>query len=188
MFEKIARLIPDPGPHPKVRLWFGLAITGFAAMMIFGAVSLLQPLFFQAASEGDPIPEVVATTLEGETMSLVEAARGRDEMLVVAPSCEVCTHELRERIAAIEGTPGSFPDRMEDVLMLLVRQPTMPRAGFMEALHEAGEMGAGAVRISQETARRLGVRRVPASIAIRGARMGEVRYWDKSEGGGPYPD
>ncbi len=188
MFEKIRRLIPDPGPHPKARLWFGLALTGFVAMMIFGAISLLQPLLYQAAAAGDPIPEAMVTTLEGETIPLTEAARGHDELLVMAPACDVCTHELQGRIAAIEGAPGSFPERMERSLLLLVRQPSMPRAGFMEAVQRAQELGADAVRISQETARRLGVRRVPAAIAIRGSRMGEVRYWDKMQGGVPDPD
>ena len=187
MLEKIKRLVPDPGPHPEARLWLGLAITGFVAMMVFGAISLIQPILFQAAAAGDPIPEAMVTTLEGETVSLAEAARGHEELLVVAPSCGVCTQELRGRIAAIQGAPGSFPERMEGVLMLLVRQPSMPRAGFMEALQEAQDLGAEAVRISQETARRLGVRRVPAAISIRGTRMGEVRYWDKMREGVPAP-
>jgi len=185
MFERLKRFIPDPGPHPKARLWLGLAVTGFVAMMIFGAISLLQPLLYQTAAAGDPLPEAAVTNLEGETMRLTEAARGRDEMVVMSPSCDVCTGELRARIATIEGAPGSFPERLEGTLILLIRQPVIPRAGFMEGLRDAQRLGAEVVRISQETARKLGVRRVPSVIDIRSGRMGEVRSWDRTQGGIP---
>ena len=128
------------------------------------------------------MPDVEVTSPGGISRSLRQAVEGRDEIFIVAPNCDICAAELDQMVEAAQraGRAGE-PDGLDRLLLLVVRNPGIPRTSFMSAYSALTELGLVAVFIQPGPARDLGVERVPVYVRLDGeGRVVSVDYAEVS--------
>lgn len=152
--------------NSRKRFWGRFTLVSFALFVIFSVFSYINTAAHPGLRPGRQIPDLPATTITGEDLSLVEAARGRKMVMIVSPTCDICATDMMTMVEEFES--GSMEDfeRPGEVLWLILRSDGMPRAVFMEAYRRGMELGIGMARIEAEAGRELGITRVPVMVAL----------------------
>lgn len=151
----------------KRRLWTWLAAVGLVFFVVFSAISYITTWTHPGFRSGRLPPPVPVRTADGSESSLEKEAVGRKEILVVSPSCDVCTAELHDRLAVYESSPGPGAEKPEEVLYLILTGEEMALANFMTAYTRSRELGIGIALMPAEQGRDLGIVRVPALVRLR---------------------
>lgn len=167
MGDPTEKSTPVISPGEKRRFWSWLTGIGLLAFVVFSAFSFISTWAHPGFRAGRPPPPVPVLTADGSESSLEDEAAGRKEILVVSPSCDICTAEMHDRLAMYESSSGPGTDRPEDVLYLVLRSEEMALANFMTAYNRSREIGVGIALIPAEQGRDLGIVRIPALVRLR---------------------
>jgi hypothetical protein len=143
----------------------GWAWTAVAALLVAaaaGGIAWGSTARSSLLGAGRPLPAVPVSTIDLQERRLDEQVDGIADVLVAAPTCERCTEELLARVEDAEGTG----DRLEGLMLLVVRSDGIPRTAFMEAYRRGLDRGMRVLLIEPAQAREMGIARVPALIRL----------------------
>lgn len=149
------------------RFWSWFTIVSFVTFVIFSVFSYMNTATHPGLRPGHLLPELVTTTATGDTLALQEAAAGRAVIMIVSPTCDICSSDMMEMVEAFESAAMEEYERPEDVLWMILQSEGMPRMVFMEAYRRGGELGIGIALIAAEEGRNLGITRVPVMVSLR---------------------
>ena len=146
-------------------IWWALTAIGLLGFAGLSAAALVGGT--RTLRAGRAVPDVEVTSPGGLSRSLSEAAGGRDEIIVVAPNCDICASELDRMVDEVrQARDAGKPDGLGRVLLLVIRNPGIPRTTFMSAYTTLIELGVEAVFMQPGLARELGIERVPGFIRL----------------------
>lgn len=158
----------DGGGHRG--LWAWVTVAALVVATVSGMVSYGMVFRHPLLLPGRPLPpvQVLEQTEPGPVEHLlVTRVEGITEMLVMTPTCDVCTADLVERITRAEADPaGGEGHPLAGLLLLVIRSDGIPRAAFMDAYRRGQELGMRTLSILPERARAMGIARVPAEIQL----------------------
>ncbi len=149
------------------RFWGWFTIVAFAMFVLFSVFSYRDTAAHPGLRPGRPLPELTTTTVAGEELALVEAAAGRAVIMIVSPTCDICSSDMMEIVEVFESSAMDEYERPEDILWLILQSEGMPRSVFMEAYRRGMELGIGIAMVAVEEGRNLGITRVPVTVALR---------------------
>ena len=148
------------------RIWRWFTMVTFALFVLFSVLSYKNTAAHPGLRPGRPLPGLTTTTITGEELTLIEAAAGRAAIMIVSPTCDICSADMMTMVEAFESSVMEEYKKPEDVLWLILNSEGMPRSVFMEAYRRGMGLGIGIVRIEAAAGRDLGVTRVPVTVAL----------------------
>ena len=148
---------PVPGDR-----WAWIAIGALLVAAAAGGIAWGGTARTPLLRAGRLLPAVPVSTADQQAGRLDEQVDGIADILVAAPTCELCTEELLARVEEAEraGSP------LQEMLLLVVRSDGIPRAAFMEAYRRGLDLGMRVLLIQPAQAREVGIARVPALIRL----------------------
>jgi hypothetical protein len=150
----------------RKRTWQLLAAVGFAAMVVFSFISYMRTPAEAALRPGHSLPGLIVELENGIESTLKAESAGFGSVLVVTPSCDLCTDHLTDLALAARDYPETAGQELMEILLLVIRSDLMPRSGFQPAFDLARELGAIHVNISAREAQKLGIMELPVAIAL----------------------
>ncbi len=156
----------DHSGNGRKRFWGRFSLVSFALFVIFSIFSYLDTAAHPGLRPGRPLPDIAASTITGDDLALLEAARGRRLVMIVSPTCDICATDMMTMVEAFENGSMEEYQAPEEVLWLILRSDGMPRAVFMEAYRRGIQLEIGVIRIEAEAGRELGITRVPVMVAL----------------------
>jgi len=150
----------------KKRTWQWLAVAGFIAMLVFSFISYVRAPADAALRAGHSLPDLIVEREDGIESTLEAESAGFHSVLVVTPSCDFCTEHLADMALAARDHPETAGQELKEILLLVIRSELIPRSGFQPALDLARGLGAIHVNISAREAQKMGIIKLPVSIAL----------------------
>jgi hypothetical protein len=151
-------------------LWAWVAVAALVVATMAGMVSYGTVFRNPLLRPGQPLPAVPVLDLTeaGPVEHLLDTrVEGVVEVLVMTPTCDVCTADLLERIQQAEADPDrSAETSLSGLMLLVIRSDGIPRAVFMDAYRRGLDLGMRTLTILPEQARAMGIARVPAEIRL----------------------
>jgi len=163
--------------------WGLVAGIGLLGVICLTVIALLQSADASLLRAGRMVPASPVRTRDGGNATLREAATGMRQILIVSPTCDICAAEMVARLTEAERLRSEGrSDGLGEVLLLVIRATSIPRATFMSAFNRLQELEMPTVYIEPVEARAIDVKKVPGMVRLReNGRIESVSYPEEAQ-------